>query len=98
MEKTKKLFLDHIGLFILILILFPLLFHNFSYFPNGWDQIEYSWVISSNYLPHSPYIAYIFIGKIFNLFFDAPIALSIISVISGLCSICLFYVINFKLF
>jgi hypothetical protein len=102
MRKTvnniKKLFFNHIGLFILIIILLPLLIHNFSYYPGGWDQIEYSWAVSSNYLPHSPYIAYFFTGFIFNLFFDAPIALSLISVISGLTVICLFYFINLRLF
>jgi hypothetical protein len=74
------------------------LVHFFEPFPNGWDQAEYAWCVQSGYLPHSPYILFFLAGRFFHLFLDAAAALSLLSVLSGLLCIVLFYLIQLRLF
>jgi hypothetical protein len=86
----------HVCLFLLLLALFPLLFHFFEWFPNGWDQAEYSWCLRSNYLPHSPYILFILLGRFLYLFADAPVALAILSLLSGVGSVIMLYYVSYR--
>jgi hypothetical protein len=86
----------HGGLPVIFLALIPLLIHFFEWFPNGWDQTEYSWCLRSSYLPHSPYILYILLGRFFYLFADAPVALATLSLLSGLGSVGLLYYVSYR--
>ncbi|WP_420630255.1 glycosyltransferase family 39 protein [Candidatus Leptofilum sp.] len=82
-------------IFLLILLTSFLLIANyFEYFPNGWDQTEYARGLKQNYLPHSPYILYFLLGKLFYwLIGDAAVALSTLSFASGLIALTLLFVI-----
>ena len=58
--------------------------HFFETFPNGWDQAEYAWCVKDGYLPHSPYVLFILLGRIVHLALPAATALSTISLVAGL--------------
>jgi len=89
--NTKKLIILIIsGLVIRLLLFTPELYH--------WDSGEYAYCIKTNHLPHDNYFGYIIFGKIISLFFNIDIALSLLSLISGLLSIPIFYQITKKLF
>ena len=94
LEKSRI----HLGLLLTVAVSLPILLHFFEYFPNGWDQTEYSWCIQSDYLPHSPYILFFILGKFFHLFLAPPVALATLSLFSGLASLGLFYFVNYRLF
>jgi len=64
----------------------------FEYFPNGWDQTESAWAIQQDFLPHSPYILYFIIGKLFHLIIQDPaISLSMMSALCGGLALCFYY-------
>ncbi len=86
----------HLSLFLTLVVSLIILAHFFEYFPNGWDQTEYAWCLKANYLPHSPYIIFFFVGKFLHNFLDPAIALSTLSIMSGLGSISLLYFIVAK--
>lgn len=76
----------------------PILLNFLASYPTGWDPAEYVWCLKDNYLPHSPYIVFFLLGKCFDLFFRPPLALSVLSLVSGLCSLFAYYSINLRLF
>lgn len=88
----------HVGLLLTIAISLPLILHFFEYFPNGWDQTEFAWCVQSDYLPHSPYILFFLLGKLFHLFLSPPVALATLSFCSALVSLGFFYFVNQRLF
>jgi hypothetical protein len=76
---------------ILFLVLLPLLAHFFEDFPNGWDQAEYCCGVKYNLFPHSPYILFFLAGKLASLIWRPPVALALLSLLSGLAAAGLFY-------
>jgi hypothetical protein len=78
---------------VIVLVVYLLLVERFfEYFPNGWDQTESAWAIQQDFLPHSPYILYFIIGKIFYLIIQDPaIALSTISALCGTFALSFYY-------
>jgi Protein O-mannosyl-transferase TMEM260-like len=98
LQKFRKNVNPHLTLVPVVLAVLPLLVHYFEWFPNGWDQTEYVWCLRSTYLPHSPYVLFFLVGKLFYLFFDAPIALTTLSLLSGVGSLALLYFVSYRLF
>lgn len=91
-RTTHRKKLLHLGPILIFLASFFLIANFFEYFPNGWDQTEYARGLKQNYLPHSPYILFFLLGKLFYwLINDAAVALSTLSFASGLLSLALFY-------
>lgn len=87
----------HIFLLLILVVLTPVLLNYFESFPNGWDQTEYAACVQYDFLPHSPYIGHFLMGKVFNVFLDPAVALSAISLLSGLASLVLLYFLNLGL-
>jgi len=58
--------------------------HAFASYPRGWDPCEYVWALEGGYLPHSPYIVYVGLGRLAQLVLPAASALSALSLIGGL--------------
>lgn len=84
--------LDRLLLLAIVIVSFLLMLRFLEFFPNGWDQAEYSWAIQSNYLPHSPYILFFLLGKLANLAIPNPAkALAVLSMVSGLLALLLYY-------
>ncbi len=69
----------------------PLGVHFFETFPNGWDPTEYVWCVKAGYLPHSPYVLFIFLGRLLYLALPATLpaalALSLLSLLGGLVAL-----------
>jgi hypothetical protein len=83
-----------LGILALCLLL-PL--HFFETFPNGWDQAEYVWCVKDGYLPHSPYVLFILLGRLFHLVLPAASALSLLSLVSGLAAVACIYLTSVRL-
>ncbi|MBI4865105.1 MAG: DUF2723 domain-containing protein [Candidatus Riflebacteria bacterium] len=75
------------GALLVGLLSAALVAHFFKPYPDGWDAAEYCWCVRSDYLPHSPYLGYFGLGKLFAIFLDPPIALSSLSFVGGIASI-----------
>lgn len=78
----------------LAVIEFLAIWNIYTYYPDGWDQSEYSFNIRNNYLPHGPYLAHFLLGKFLSLVWQPSESLSIISLLAGSLNIFLFYKIN----
>lgn len=61
--------------------------HGFATYPRGWDPCEYVWALECGYLPHSPYVVYVGLGRLAQLVLPAASALSALSLIGGLALI-----------
>ncbi len=70
--------------------------HFFDTFPNGWDPTEYAWCVRDTRLPHSPYVAYILLAQGFGLLFEAPVALSLLSLLAGLGALLLVHAVRLR--
>lgn len=68
---------------VFVLALTGLLVHFSESFPNGWDQTEYCWALAANYLPHAPYLLFYGVGEVFALLVTPVLALSLLSLASG---------------
>jgi len=86
--RTLKL---HTGLLAVLCLYLVLVCHYFERVPHGWDQAEYALCVKASYLPHSPYLLYFVAGKLLHLLFAPPVALSVLSALSGVAALCLFY-------
>ena len=51
-----------------IVLFAPFGVHYFETFANGWDQAEYVWCVKAGYLPHSPYVLFVFLGRVLHVF------------------------------
>lgn len=65
--------------------------HFFETFPNGWDQTEYAWCVKEGLLPHSPYVLFLFLGRLLALVLPPAVALSSLSLVSGLVALVLLH-------
>jgi hypothetical protein len=70
--------------------------HFLDRFPNGWDSAEYALCVRDGRLPHGPYIVYLLAGRLLGSFFDAPLALSLLSLISGLGGLVLLFAVRLR--
>jgi hypothetical protein len=61
----------------------PVLLHFFETFPNGWDQAEYVWCVKAGYLPHSPYVLFVLLGRLIHGVLEPATSLSVLSLVSG---------------
>jgi hypothetical protein len=59
----------------------------FATYARGWDPCEYVWVLEGDYLPHSPYVLYVWLGRLAHLVLPAASALSALSLLGGLALI-----------
>jgi hypothetical protein len=59
----------------------------FHPYADSWDPCEYVWAVDGGYLPHSPYILYLWAGRLASLALPADIALSLISLACGLAAV-----------
>jgi hypothetical protein len=75
-------------------IVFLLIGNIYTYYPDGWDQTEYSFNIRNNYLPHGPYLVHFLLGKILSLIWQPSESLSVISLLAGSFNIFVFYKIS----
>ena len=65
--------------------------HFFETFPNGWDQTEYAWCIKAGFLPHSPYVLFVFLGRGLAWVFPPAVALSLLSFASSIGALVFLY-------
>ncbi|MCK4326464.1 glycosyltransferase family 39 protein [bacterium] len=70
----------------------------FQPYLGSWDGAEYSFAIENDHLVHLPYPIFQWIGLLFSLFLPTDIALSLVSLLSGVGSVLLLYFIITKLF
>ena len=68
-------------------VFLPLALHFFETFPNGWDQAEYVWCVKAAYLPHSPYLLFVFLGRGLQLLVPPAVALSLLSFAGALAAL-----------
>ncbi|MGH9866907.1 MAG: hypothetical protein ACREAA_01915 [Candidatus Polarisedimenticolia bacterium] len=66
------------------LALRALCFHAYA---DGWDSCEYVWAVDGGYLPHSPYILYLWLGRLVSLVLPTDVGLSAVSLLSGIAAI-----------
>src|SRR5688572_28404239 len=59
-------------------------FHGYA---DGWDPCEYVWAVDGGYLPHSPYIVYLWLGRLVSLVMPTDVGLSAVSLASGIIAI-----------
>jgi hypothetical protein len=86
----------HGALLLLLLLAGAACLHFLDAFPNGWDPTEYAWCVRDQRLPHTPYIAYLLAGRAFGMFFEAPLALSLLSLSAGMAALVLLYAIRLQ--
>ena len=55
----------------------------FHAYADTWDPCEYVWAVEGGFLPHSPYILYLWLGRLLALAMPADVALSVISLVAG---------------
>jgi hypothetical protein len=72
-----------------IVLFAPFGLHYFETFANGWDQAEYVWCVKAGYLPHSPYVLFVLLGRVLHVFLAPAVALTTLSFVAGLASIAL---------
>jgi hypothetical protein len=92
MEGTPIVRPRHAALVALLLGLLPVYFHFLARGPVGWDGAEYCWAVRHRFLPHNPYVAYYLLGRLGELTFEAPLALSLLSLCSAMAAILLLHV------
>jgi len=56
----------------------------FEGYAHTWDGCEFVWAVSQGYLPHGPYIAYLWAGLALARMMPADVALSVLSFVSGI--------------
>ena len=71
---------------ILGLILRARTFHAYA---DGWDPCEFVWAVEGGFLPHSPYILYLWLGRVLSLAMPADVALSALSLAGGMAAVAL---------
>jgi hypothetical protein len=56
----------------------------FEGYAHTWDGCEFVWAVTQGYLPHGPYIAYLWAGLALARVMPADVALSLLSFVSGI--------------
>jgi hypothetical protein len=77
------------GLTAIAAIALGLRLHSWHLYADGWDSCEYTWAVQDHYLPHSPYLWFLWLGLALSRILPADIALSSLSLVSGVGAVIL---------
>ena len=69
---------------VVVIVAAILRIREFQAFATLWDPCEYVWAVRDHYLPHSPYIGYLWSGIILSTVLEPAFALSLLSFVGGI--------------